>query len=391
MGPGRLKLGVDLETRYDSEAGRGHYGALMDPGDAVGLLRVVALLDADTPSTRVNLSGGLGWNHYFGAFTSATSGLSFLEAKILGGVAFNPKGKLGVDLTTNLDRSDQIANPVFGLGVLGLRNTTRARLRYRPGGGTLDMGAFYEFAADIYSRHVLPTDPRSASGLCSSDPTCNPDLAAAFNTLGHKVGVDAKWRFLPKTGLSLEVDYGTRDYTYGTEFIANASTQPLRALAGFGTLLTTRLSFSFRAGYQALFYTAEAIPSVHSWLGQAELGYRLTETFQVTAGYDRTFTPVGTALLFYVDDRGYVDFKAQFSRLVLQARLQGDLISYGGGPRTDLAFAATAGAEYHLTNWLRFMLGGAVYARGVSNIPQSADSAYDYTRWEAKAGVGTLF
>lgn len=392
MGPGRLKLGLDFETRYDSQAGIGTFGVQESPGDLLGVARAVAQLDIKAPTANVNLSGGLGWNQYLGITTPATRGLSFLGANVAGGVFFNPAGRVGFDLTTSLDRSDRVSNPVFGLGVLGLRNTNKARLRFRPGGGALELGASYEFAADVYSRQALPSEPGAPSGLCASDPTCNPDLAAAFNSLGHRAGVDLKWRFLPKTGLTLEADYGRRDYSWGSEFFSNASVRPIRALAGFGTLLTTRLSFALRAGYQGLLFPNGELPTVHSWLGQAELGYRLTETFQLKAGFDRSFTPVGTALAFYVDNRAYAELTAQFSRLVLTARTSADFIGYGGAStRRDTAFGGQVRADLHATNWLRFMLGGGWSLRSTSGVPEAQEAAYDYARWEMIAGVGTLF
>lgn len=392
MGPGRLRLGVDLEARYDSRAGIGTYGNIRNPSDLVGVARAVAKLDVASPTARVNLAGALDWNEYLGLETSATKGLSFLGAQLDGGLLFNPEGRVSLELTTTLDRSDRVSNPVFGLGVLGLRNVDKARLRLRPGGGTLELGAYYEFTANLYTRQALPTDPRAASGLCVSDPTCNPDLAAAFNSLAHRVGVDAKWRFLPKTGLTLEADYGRQDYSYGSEYFPSASARPIRALAGLGTLLTTRLSFALRAGYQGLLFAEDVLPAVHSWLGQAELGYRLTETFRVLVGFDRTFTPVGSALAYFVDNRGYAEFSAQFSRLVVTARGSGDYITYGAGsPRTDLALSGHLRGEFHVTNWLRVMLDAGASGRTVSAVEAPLEAAYDYRRWELLAGVGMLF
>lgn len=391
MGPGRLKLGVELETRFDSQAGTGAYTTVDSPGDLLGVGRGVFQLDAKGQNTTVNLAGGLDWNQYLGLVARGTRGLSFLGADLAGGVYVNPSGKVGLDLTTRLHRSDRVTNPVFGLGVLGLTNENQARVRFRPGGGAIELGASYRFTADIYARQALPNDPRAPSGLCSADPSCNPDLAAAYNTLGHRVGVDAKWRFLPKTGLTLEADYGRNDYTWGSEFTTNVGARPIRALAGFGTLLTTRLSFALRAGYQGMIFVNDALPMLHSWLGQAELGYRLTETFQLKGGFDRSFTPVGGAHVYYVDNRIYGELSTQLSRLVLTARTSVDLIGYGGGARSDLALTGQLRADLHATNWLRFMLGAGGSARAVSGVAKSADSAYDYGRWELIAGVGTLF
>ena len=49
-------------------------------------------------------------------------------------------------------------------------------------------------------------------------------------------------RFLAKTGLTLDVDYGIHTYPFAQAASAaqNVGAQPLRAVAGLGTLLSTR-------------------------------------------------------------------------------------------------------------------------------------------------------
>lgn len=395
MGPGRLRLGLEVETRYDSQAGSGIYGNTTNPADGILVARGSLRLDVPGQKFRANLAGGVDWNNYLGLFTPATggvSGLSFLGVNLSGGLNVNPEGRGGFDATIGLSRSDRVTNPVFGLGVLGLRATPSVRGRYRPGGGALEFGLSYQFTADIYSRQTLPDDGKN-SKLCTAVAECNPDLAAAFNALTNRVGFDAKWRFLQKTGLTFEADYGLRSYMHGREFIAqNEPAQPLRAVLGFGTLLTTRTTFSLRAGYQGMFFETAALPSLHTWIGQLELGYRLTETLQTRGGFLRSFDPVGGSLIYFGNNRLYWDMRAQFSRLVLTAQASVDLVGYGGTSlREDLAFNVGGRGEYNLTNWLRFVLGAGVSTRQVDGVVSTGVSSFTYSRWEITAGVATLF
>lgn len=391
VGPGRLHLGVEAEARYDSLVGAGAFGVdnganELNPGDGIGRLRGTFLLDVPGQNVKINFNGVLDWNQYLGLFVN-TSALSYIGASVTGGVSFNPSGALGLDLTETFSRSDRSSNPVFGVGVIGLNNGTRARVRWRPGGGAIETGLAYDFGADIFSPQVTPAG--GATGICAQDPSCNPDQAAAFNALSHRFTLDGKWRVLPKTGFSLETSYGFRSYLFGTEYIANVGVSPLRAMLGFGTLVSTRFSFSVKGGYQGMFFDNVAVTPVHSWIGQAELGFRLTETFQLRGGFIRSFEPVGGVSHYFNDNRFYVDFRAQFSRLLLSALGSVDVIGFGDG-RADFVASVGTRAEYNVSDWFR-ITGGLAYMNRVSNESESGESKYTFDRFEISAGLATLF
>lgn len=397
LGAGVLHLGIELDARYDSRAGTGLFGlpgSQPNPPDGVGHVKGLLKYDLATPSVRLNAAGALDWNQYLGLVVN-TSALSFLGADASLGLVLNPEGAVGLELTEYFTQSDRSAVPVFGAGVLAITNDARARLRFRPGGGAIEAGAYYELDLDAFAPQVAPLNG-GGSNLCQDNPDCNPDLAAAFNALTHRVGVDARWRILPKTGLMLDVNYGFRSYMYEQSRYfpgspqANRSLSPLRATLGFGTLLSSRFSFNIKGGYNGFFFE-DGSQSHHDWLGQAELGYRITETFQTRIGYSRSFEPVGGAYVFFGLNRFYGEVRAQFARFVLTAFGSVDVVGYAVTERNDLNVTVNTRGEFFVTDWLRLTAGVAMFDRVANNVQETEESAFNYNRWEISGGVAALF
>lgn len=392
VGPGRLRAGAEAGLRYDSQVGSGPFGyggelVVVNPDDAIVKARAQLQLDVPGRDARLNVTGGFDWNQYLGV-SARTEALSFFGADVNGALVVRPEGCVSFELSESFTRSDKTTNPVFGGGVLSMQNTTKARVRVRPGGGALEAGLGYELGANLYSAQLSGKD---TSGICLEDPQCNPDLAPAFNALSHRLAMDAKWRFLPKTGLTLEAYWGLHDYLHGKSFTRNVGAQPLGAALGFGTLLSTKLSFLVKGGYSGLKLDTQGQPFMHNWSALAELGFKATETLQLRLGYTRFFNPVGGEAIYYGTDRGYAEVRTQLSRVVLTASGSVDLVSFGAVDRDDLAFAANLRGEYHFNKWLRLVSTAAFTHRTASNAPENEQSAYTYTRWEASVGLATLF
>lgn len=389
VGPGRIRLGLELNGRYDSMAVAGLVGAngggnVASPGDGIGLLRGGFQLDVPWQNVKLNLSGGLDWNNYLSAFAD-THAFSFLGANLVGAAAFNPGGAFGVDVAETFNRSDRTNNPLFAVGVLGLSSATKVRAWGKPGGGAIEVAGSYELGVDAYSPQVS-AGTSDLYKACPEDPQCNPLLAAAFNSLLNRVGIDAKWRLLPKTGLTFEANYGWKSYLYGSSLAGTQAASPIRAVLGFGTLLSTRFTFALRAGYGGIVF-AGAAPTRHDVIGQAEVGYRVTETLAARVGFLRSDEPVAGASLYYADNRLYADFRGQFNRVVASAIASVDFVSYGGTARFDTNFGAGVTADYNINDWLRLTSRLAMTTRGVSGGPASSD----FTRWEMGLGGAALF
>ena len=393
IGPGRLKLGLELSGRYDSMAVGGSAsgsGTTIDnPGDGIGLARGTFALDVPGEFFTAKLSGGIDWNQYLG-LNADTSGFSFLGANITGGLNVNPKGSYGLDVTENLTRSDRTNNPVFAVGVLGLSSSTKMRGWGKPGGGAIEFGLNYELGLDVYSAQVAALNGATYKSCPDGDLTCNPEQASAFNAMLNRVGFDAKWRLLPKTGVTLEANYGWKSYLAGSAVASAQDASPLRVFAGFGTLLTTRLTFNVKLGYGAVLFSGGGATR-HNFLAQTEVGYRFTEQLSGRIGYSRFDEPVSSAALYYSDDRAFMEFRGQFNRFVATATASLDYLGYGGtqADRKDFNVGVTGLGEYHFNDWLLANLRLGLSARSTSL--SSGSSAYDYVRWEGGLGAAVLF
>jgi hypothetical protein len=387
---GRLRLGVELGGRWDSMAvagltGNVGGGSTTSPGDGIGLVRGRLSLDTAGPRSKLKLTGQLDWNRYLGLQANTTA-FSFIGAQLDGGLDWTPGAHGGLTVTESLRRSDRLANPVFTVGVIGLSNTARARVWAKPGGGALEFGGGLETVVDVYGPQVTPGGSDRYRD-CGEDPVCNPLLAAAYNALLNRVFLDAKWRVFPKSGFTAEASYGRRSYLYGS-FVANtAALRPVRALAGFGTLLSTRTSFALKGGYGGLAFE-DGRAMVHDWLAQAEAGYQLNETFSLRGGWVRTNEPVAGANLYYRDARGYAEATAKLARLTLTGQGAVDDVAYGGSVRRDRNLSATGSAEWRTTDWFTLTLRGSVTGRDISGVTTAVSP---FTRWDLGLGAAVWF
>jgi hypothetical protein len=387
---GRLRLGLELGGKWDSMAVAGLTGNLgggttSNPGDGIGLLRGRLSLDTEGPRARLKLAGNVDWNRYLGLVANTTA-FSFIGAQLEGLLDWTTGAHAGVTVGETLRRSDRMANPLFTVGVIGLSNAARARGWWRPGGGALEFGGGLESVLDIFGPQVTPGGSDRYRD-CGENPLCNPLLAAAYDAHLTRAFVDAKWRVFPKSGFTAEASYGRRTYLYGSYIPDTAVLRPVRALAGFGTLLSTRTSFAVKGGYGGLAFE-NGRPMIHDWLAQAEAGYQLNETFSLRGGWVRSNEPVAGANLYYRNARSYVEGSARFARVTLTAQGANDLVSYGGSPRQDRNLSANGNAEWRTADWFTLALRGSVTARDISGVSPAVNP---FTRWDLGLGAGVWF
>jgi len=380
MGPGRLRLGVELEGRFDSLVVNVQSSTGTTPaGDVITKPRLAAALELPGQSLRANVNASVDWNQYLGALGADTRTLSFLGANLAGTLVFNPNTPFSVEIGEALQRTDRTSNPVYAVGVLGIHNETSLRARLRPGGGALDLAAGYVFIADIFSNQVSITEGNVSIAK-----------AEAGNAYANRVELLGRWRFLPKTGLILDIQGGQRGYFQSVA--GNSGAFPVRAMLGLGTLLTTRLTFALKGGYDGIFLSGQS--SVQTWAAAADLGWLLTETFQVRLGFQRLTEPVALYGA-YGDMRGFLLFRAQLNRVVLTADASADFIEYAGSGRQDQSIAVNVRGEYNVNDWLRFYAAVAISTRGVKGDTQEATSGSkdfgNLNRQEISVGVATLF
>lgn len=406
MGPGRLRLGLELDARFDSMAGLGPYpdarGRLVrDPSDLIararGVLRYDARPGAEGSGVRASVFASGDWNQYLGLIAE-TQALSFPGAHVDVLVITNPGGEFSFETAVGFDRSDRLRHPAIATGALSNAGSLKLHPRWRPGGGALELGASYSFEAE--GLQPFGTVPSATGGAIENSPAA----VSALSSLTNRVGIDAKWRFLPKTGLTLDADFGQRNYWFPTtaagQPLGSIPGQPIRATLGFGTLLTTKFFFNLRLGYGGILFPERApgnveVPALHDVIGQAELGVRVTETFQVRGGFVRSNEPIALDVYYSTSNRAYLDFQAQFSRLVTTAGVSLDFLGFGGRAerRTDQAVSGAIRADYNTLEWLRIFAAASANLRASQGVSTSASvpSAYNFGRFDFTAGVATLF
>jgi hypothetical protein len=370
VGPGRLKLGIDLSLRYDDAAG------IVPPsappaGDLVLLIGGRFALDIRTDSTYVSFGGSLNWNQYLGLDT-ADKGYGFLGATANGEFDFNTNRPVGVDISEALNRNDTTPNPVFGIGVLSLNNTTRARLRIRPGGGALEFGLSGEFDAQQYLPQVTGTGVQNV---------------AAYDNIAAKGLLDGSWRVLPKTGILAEVGYGLFDYFNSSPTVQNTNVNPLVANIGFGTLLTTRVSFAVKGGYTGLFFAGAKGPT-NDFDAQLELGFHFTDAVFARIGGAQLVLPVGGATKYFDDDRAYLELGLKaLPNLAFSIIGTFDYDRLGFNTGNVLLYSVTASGDWSMTHWLHLVANVNYTARATA----MDTSEFNYNRFIALLGLSALF
>lgn len=390
IGEGRLKLGAELGGVYDSKVGRGYFSGrrIPDPPDAIVQVAGLADLLLPGPGYELDFDARLTWNQYLGVYVN-TRPLSYFGADLRGGAVFRKGAPLSFEVGSSLSHSDRSATPVFGIGVLALHNQNYARLRARPGQGALEILGAYELGLDLFSPQIEPAKGMS-SGICDEIFECNPDLAASFNSLTHRLGTEIRWKLFPRTGFFLAGDVGVRHYISGDGKQArNVGALPVRAFLGAATSFTPRLDLSLRGGWTGLFFSDQQA-ALHTWLGQGELSWRWSKIFQSRLGYQHNVEPTGGSAAFYALDRGYVELSATFYRFTFSLTGLGDWVDFGRLDRQDLNLGATLKADFRIAPWIKLVAGAGAYRR-ISEGDTATTGAFSYNREEASLGVNLLF
>jgi hypothetical protein len=268
-------------------------------------------------------------------------------------------GPVSFKLGEQFSRSDRTTNPALGLGALTNANELGARLAVRPGGGAIDAGAGYAFALESYEayRPLTPGTP--------TDPNVDPTKFGQFGSQTHRLSLDARWRFLPKTAVTLDASWALRFYDSQT---ANVATKPLRVEAGLAGLLTEKVRIILRGGWLKTFAAAGA--EFSGPVAQLEVGWSPTETAGLTAGVLRSVEPVSSSFGWYDDLRGYLSGRlALGGRVVLTGSAKVDRIAFANpaaastSSRADTQASLDAAADVEVFRLLHAVLGGVVTTR----------------------------
>lgn len=345
IGEGQLHPFLQLDGRYDSLVG--YFGPNNSAsGEIILHVRPGLSFGLDNASTFINFTGSGEYLWYTGLLSPSSTQLSRFQANVALDTKFNRDGAVEVDLGDNLTRSDRTQNPALGVGVLSLYNSVYLQAPIRPGGRALEITPKVNWGIEFFEPLLQGFVP----GCTSGNTACDPLTVSQSNYSNLNFGIAAKYKFLPKTAIILDVNTDWRAYLNATQnqkFI-------FRALAGLAGLISPRIAVTLLAGYAGDFSNG----SLHTVIGNAEVSYTVSEQSRVAVGYNRSFAPV-PVYGAYVDDRGYLRGGLGLfgGRLLLNAQLSADYLSYITQPdnplasRNDFILGVSAGPQVFITSW----------------------------------------
>lgn len=380
IGDGRLHLALDLQGRYDTFATLDQTGA--PEGDFLFDIRPGLKLSIPSPTFAFDLSGDV-------------DGILYLNNPVLDriladgalAIGINRGGVVGLDLGDQFTRADNANMTALPFAIISDYNDANAKLGIRPGGGALAIEPGYDF---VYE-HFEPVGAGVGFTTCANgSPLCDPSQASLMDFYEHKISLNLRWRFLPKTAVLLGGDFILVSYLNpGSGASANAPMDLVDGTLGIAGLLTTRLEVVLKAGYaQTIINSGDiaAVPGLatagdnRTLIGQAQLAYLFSETGSLKFGVVRLLSPAPTVLADYTDTRPYLNFRWLLGgKLTLHLDASFDLFDYAlnsaGSPsgRTDDMLRVDVGPEYEIVRWLRVAIG---YDFTDLNSSDAADFAY---------------
>lgn len=380
VGNGRLHPYFDLETRLDS--GVGYFGREgqefpggVSPdlsGELVMHIRPGIRLDIPSPRLAFNLNANLDYVLFTGLMTKGSNAASHMEGAADLLARINPEAPLSLELSDQFARSDRTRTAAIGAGILSLYNEAKVRAPWRPGGGAVEVTPGVAYAMEFF-------EPLAASAPADcGDSVCDPVGADRFNYGNLHLGVESRWRFLPKTALVLDTGVDVRRYF--NDGGPNATL--LRAMIGVAGLVSPKVAVTAKAGWGQNFGATGG----GTVIGQLDGTYLFSPTLTFKGGYLRRLEPVAAYGTFR-DDRLSLEARALMGgKLTLHAVGMVDFLSFAGS-RGDTVVSVDVGPEYQFRPWLT---GAAGYM--LSNRSSSVDGGgLNYTRHEGYARLSVTY
>jgi hypothetical protein len=397
-GPG-LKLGesfvfhpgLAVEGRFDSNALYEETGV-----DAAGYLRVIGHLDLSTLSPQrltdgdgvvhagrtadFRLKSAVSFREYFSSNENVKAQRA-VEADVGLLLALFPQGVFSCDLGADYART-VTARYMETRDNLS-RDTARAGVRFKlaPGGGRLTFALGYNLNFDLFEDKSL----------------------AGANKIFHDIALNAKWRILPKTAITLDVIeqivtyYDRAGGIFSNPNFQNSDSKPLRIYAGLVGLITPQLSTILKLGYGNGFYNNG--PSYNNILAIAELGYQIGPLAKIKLGYEHLFLDSMIAN-YFTDERIYLGYDHLIAnRFVAHAvgeyryRQYSELPSDLGAPRLKQSIVGLAvGLDYQIKEWIYVGVGYDLQLQSRISGPNDTDvAAPSYTKHQVYGTVGVSY
>jgi hypothetical protein len=391
VGEGHLHPFLEVDGRFDSLVGffnRDSGGNPVASSELIVHARPGLKFDLDTPATFVGFNGSGEYLWYTGLLSPGSRQLSRFQGNVALDTKFNRDGVAEVQLGDNLVRSDRTQNPALGVGAISLFNNVYLSVPIHPGGRALEVTPKVAWGVEFFEALLPGLVPSCAAGQLSCDPASVP----RSNYSNLNFGLNARWKFLPKTAVIVDVNADYR--TYWND--ATATKVLFHAQAGLAGLISPRIAVTLMAGYGGDFTNG----SIHTVIGTAEFSYTVTEKSRIAVGYARNTAAV-PIIGSMVDDRGYLrgGLGLLGNRLMLNAQVSADYFTFLGAPlnamapvpnpvRNDFLLSLSAGPSFVVTSWFdvsasyTFTLRTSVGA-DTSNLP-----SLNFPRHEAMLRLG---
>jgi hypothetical protein len=285
------------------------------------------------------------------------------RAHVAGGANFEldvlPARPWGFDLYGDYLRTIEPNNGPVGETAITENSFDRDSLRLgaginaRPGGGLFDWRLGYEIQYHLFERQTFEL----------------------FNNARHYFKTRGRWRFLPRTALMYDGQYGLIRYSNDT---SQPNGETIESRIGVNGLITYHFALLAMVGWAASFFDTQATENgavnvtqnYDSFVAQGELKFFLMPrpTLEATSaqvglssialGYVRNFAPSYLGA-YYQRDRGYLNF-SYFLGGVAVIAVEGGYARYSYpesvsgndtfGPFTEDRIDAQLFAEYRLSN-----------------------------------------
>lgn len=334
-----LHPGVATEIRYDSNLFFSNQRTGEGLPTGAFLLRILPSVDLTTVSLArgglaaqkfdFRLHAGVDYREYLSPdpFVSQHRNIGIDVSAIF---RLFPRGAFNLDIYDNFLRSNQLPyNPY--VNDKGLSNTASynfdrdtnligLRARYSPGGQRLTISLSWEFGFDGFE---------DADGIQLS----------LLNQITNDLNLRASWKFLPKTALYIDVDWGVQRYLtpLSRQPVPRPDAYPLRVGAGLMGLITQKLSVDLYGGYGNGFYVHtkacpvlpgdECTPS--TGIVKAEIKYKPTFLSSISTAYRYDFVNSLIGAYFILSSAS-LSYSQLIYRLSVMARFSWDRMEFHG-------------------------------------------------------------
>lgn len=292
-GRSRLHLGITAGAGFDTNPyttplADGEFG-----GDVVA--RVRPYLEITVPGSAVAFNGKAQLDYGFlpGVVNPETRSFLLYQSLLGADLELNRGGVFTFAVGDHVSFNTDPGVAVLGSLLSRVRNTLRAGVGFRPGGGTLNTRLAYAFD---FTKFV---DVQGNRGLIAS---------GALDSMQHGLQLRADYRFLPKTGVFAALNAGWQSYPFT---VGQGQAFPVGVKVGLQGNLLPRLAFLASVGYSNPIVVDAAGAVTTGTLigvtGQGEVQWKPLQQTTLMGGYRREFNPI--ALYQYMgEDRFYARF-----------------------------------------------------------------------------------